>query len=236
MKIYFATGNHRKVLTGHNILASYWYLKKNKSLFKHIPMYKNFFLDSGAFTAFTQNEIIDIDDYIKMIVDNRELFPTIAGLDVIGNAEESNKNYLYMKSKGIDIIPTFHYGEDYLYLDKYCRDYDYIALGGVAQLKTYPRVSAWLDYCFSIIKRHWPKKVHGFALTGERYMKRYPFYSVDSSSWSIGSRIGTVAREEKKGMYKPLHYSERDKKNIEHFVRLENYITKLWEKRGVVWN
>lgn len=211
-----------------NCLVAYPQLKRQKTTPK-----KHWFIDSGAFSVFTGKEEVDINEYIKDLINwNCEVY---AGLDVIGDEKQTKSNCDIMKKAGLDPIPTFHFGEDYSFLEDYCKNYDYIALGGVAQLRTYPRVSAWLDNCFSVIKNYWPKKVHGFAITGERYMKRYPFYSADSTSWLAGAKFNQVAGVKDSSMYRPLHYTERNLKNIKHFLKLENEVTKLWEKKGVKW-
>ena len=211
-----------------NALVAYPQLKSGNTT----PL-KHWFIDSGAFSVFTGKAEIDLEEYTK------DLFTwgceVYAGLDVIGNAKQTKVNCDTMKEAGLNPIPTFHFGEDYSYLKHYCEEYDYIALGGVAQLRTYPRVSAWLDNCFKIIKDYFPIKVHGFAITGERYLKKYPFYSVDSTSWLAGGKFNQVMGVKDGAIYKPLHYTKRNLKNIKHFLRLEKEVTKLWEKRGIVW-
>lgn len=237
--MFFAGGEHIKTsnsLIGKRILVSYFNTRKQKDIKLYRERAKEIFLDSGAFTAFTKNIEISIEEYIDYLLKTRGKWDYVAGLDVIGNAEETKKYCDKMKEAGLDPIPTFHYGEDYSFLEDYCKNYDYIALGGVAQLRTYPRVSTWLDNCFSVIKNYWPKKVHGFAITGERYMKRYPFYSVDSTSWLAGQKFNQVAGIKDGSIYRPLHYNKRDEKNIKHFLKLENEVTKLWEKKGIKWD
>ena len=235
MKIFFAGANtsqtnlpeveHNRL----NSLVAYPQLKAQKT----IPQ-KHWFIDSGAFSVFTGKKTIDLEEYIKDL--RKWKCGIYAGLDVIGDAEQTKKNCEIMKKAGLKPIPTFHFGEDYSYLEDYCKEYDFIALGGVAQLRTYPKVSAWLDNCFAIIKKYWPKKIHGFAITGERYLKRYPFYSVDSTSWLAGAKFNQVAGIKDGTIYRPLHYTERNMKNIKHFLRLQDEVTRLWEKKGVKWD
>jgi len=38
--------------------------------------------------------------------------------------------------------------------------------------------------------RKYKRKVHGFAMTKPDYIRRFPFYSVDSTSWKAGSKYG----------------------------------------------
>jgi len=53
----------------------------------------------------------------------------------------------------------------------------------------------WLDDCFQYIcdPDGMPTvKVHGFAVTSLKIMLRYPWYSVDSTSWIMTGRMGKI--------------------------------------------
>ncbi len=154
------------------------------------------FLDSGAFSAFTQGVEIDIDEYIKFIKQHEDYLETYAVLDVIGDPIATYKNQKYMEKKGVMPLPCFHYGEDPKWLKKYLDEgHEYIALGGMVPIST-GDLRVWLDAIFSkylcddsgkaIVK------VHGFGLTSLPLMVRYPWYSVDSTSWVVASRMGYV--------------------------------------------
>lgn len=163
------------------------------------------FLDSGAFSAFTKNIEIDIYKYIDFIKEHIGIIDIYANLDVIGDAEATWKNQKIMEAEGLTPIPTFHLKEDFSYLDRYIKNYNYIALGGIAQAGR--SASNWMDQCFDRIcdtPDHLPKcKVHGFAVTSLKLMLRYPWYSVDSTSWVITSRVGSVyVPEIRSGVYK----------------------------------
>jgi len=89
-----------------NPLISYWAVLSTKKNIQTIKEYKRFhnkyFLDSGAFSAFTKNVSIDISDYIKFIKDNKNIFKNYAVLDVIGDAKETLKNQIIMEKQGLD--------------------------------------------------------------------------------------------------------------------------------------
>ena len=151
------------------------------------------FLDSGAFSAFTKGIEIKIEDYIQFIKDNTKYIDIYANLDVIGDAEATWQNQKIMEAAGLSPIPCFHAGEEWRYLERYIANYDYIALGGIAQLGR--RAQSWMDSCFDLLcdKEGYPKvKVHGFAVTSLRLMLRYPFFSVDSTSWVLTGRMGSI--------------------------------------------
>lgn len=163
------------------------------------------FLDSGAFSAWTQGIEINIQDYIEFIKKYKDEIDLYANLDVISfspnpsdkeeAARKTLENQKIMESAGLSPLPVFHVGEPWKYLEYYLKKYDYIGLGGmVQQPKTI--LIPWLDKVFGDFicdKRGYPKvKVHGFGLTSVPLMIRYPWYSVDSTTWVVNSRLGRV--------------------------------------------
>lgn len=154
----------------------------------------NLFLDSGAFSAKTQGAEIDINEYINFIKENEKYIDVYANLDVIGNPKATWKNQRKMEKAGVNPIPVFHFGEDpELYLKPLIEKYEYIAIGGMVKSGT---LSIFLDNIFSKYicdEQGNPKcKVHGFGLTSLKLMLRYPWYSVDSTSWVVTGRLGSV--------------------------------------------
>ena len=152
------------------------------------------FLDSGAYSAWKQNVEIDIKEYIQFVKEHEEHLEVYANLDVIGDAEATLKNQHIMEKAGLNPLPCFHHKESIKYLKKYLSKYKYIALGGMVGIKG--DLSIWLDDLFTNYltdKKGMPiVKVHGFGLTSLRLMLRYPWYSVDSTSWVLTSRLGSV--------------------------------------------
>lgn len=160
-------------------------------------------LDSGAFSAWTQGVEIDIYAYIEFIKKYKDAIDVYVNLDVIGiggkqpndlTAKKTLENQRKMEKAGLDPLPVFHFGEPIKYLRGYVNEYDYIALGvaGNSGNKLIP----WLDNCFSNFiceaSGHPKIKVHGFAVTSLPIMLRYPWYSVDSTSWVMTSRMGSI--------------------------------------------
>jgi hypothetical protein len=151
------------------------------------------FLDSGAYSAFTQGVTVTLEEYIDFVKANEQYLEVYANLDVIGDAEATLKNQRAMEDAGLDPMPCYHYGEGFEWLEQYLDEgYEYIALG-VAGVKDKRQLSRWLDHCWSLIcdKDGMPRaKMHGFAITSVGLMTRYPWYSVDSTSWVMTSRFG----------------------------------------------
>ena len=148
------------------------------------------FLDSGAFSAFRQGKPVDIDKYIEYVKKWDEEIEVYAGLDVIGDQEATWENVQYMVQAGLNPLPTFHYGEDFEYLEKYCQQFEYIAIGGIVPIKSRDLLTTFLDKCFSRIPAE--TKVHGFGVGDENMMENYPWFSVDASSVHMLARFGGI--------------------------------------------
>ncbi len=161
----------------------------------------NLFLDSGAFSAKTKGIEINIQDYISFVKENEDYIDVYANLDVIGDAEATWKNQKIMEDAGLHPLPVFHIQDSMPYLYK-CLDYKYFCLGGIAKGYSTQERRDWLDMCFNIIcdsPDATPKnKVHGFGMTSLDLMIRYPWYSVDSTSWVLTGRFGAVLIPKKK--------------------------------------
>ena len=255
MDLYFAGAEaFKKVLEEMNTtkeLFSYYHLPKSRAedLFER-P--RKIFLDSGGFSAFTQGAAIDIDEYCNFIKKYEPQITHYAQLDCIGDEEGTVRNLKYMESKGLKPLPVFHFKGDFKRLEALVKEYDYICLGGLVPLsKAKPVLMAHLDKCFSIIKDKC--KVHGFGMTGMDILKRYPWYSVDSTSWIEASRRAThyefrngqmtmiPTSDPKKATYKSIGFSGKKKglwrlrliHSIKEWLKLEGFVTKLWYKKGI---
>jgi hypothetical protein len=114
-------------------------------------------------------------------------------MDAIGDAQGTYQNQMLMESLGVRPLPCFHFGEDPRYLEHYIANYSYITLGGMVAQSTW-QLKLWLDEIWDRYLTDGsgrPKvKVHGFGLTTPELMRRYPWYSVDSSSWVQIARVG----------------------------------------------
>lgn len=189
-----------------NLLESYHYIHRQTFVDSIRADGRKVFLDSGAFSAFTKGVEVDLPKYCEYIKRNKDIIEHVDGtllasvLDGIGDPLKTWQNQLAMEQLGVRPLPCFHYGEDERYLEWYIANYDYITLGGMVPIST-PQLKLWLD-------RIWEKyltdgsgrpriKVHGFGLTTVSLMERYPWYSVDSSSWiQIAHRGGMLLMPE----------------------------------------
>lgn len=137
-----------------------------------------------------------MDDYIAFVRENKQHINTYVNLDVINNPKATWRNQMYMEERGIKPVPVFHFGSDLKWLKRYLdRGYDHIAIGGMVPNKASVLIPAldeiWGDLLTD--KGGMPLvKVHGFAATSPRLIKRYPWYSVDSTSWLKMAAYGKI--------------------------------------------
>lgn len=182
-------------------LESYHYISK-QAYPDRIKIDNNkIFLDSGAFSAYTKSVVVNIEEYCEFIKRNWDIIENVDGdliasvLDSIGDCYKTWENQMKMESLGVRPLPCFHFGEDLEYLKWYVDRYTYITLGGMAMTSA-PNMIKWLDFIWDKYLTNSdgsPKvKVHGFALTNIKIMGRYPWYSVDSSSWIQYSLNGYI--------------------------------------------
>lgn len=243
MRIYFAGSDTEqrairslKKAEVHNRLVSYHYLQEKGDLY--LNDFPKVFLDSGGFSAFTKGVELNIESYAEFIKKNQP--HVAANLDVIGSAEGTKANQLKLEKLGVAPLPVVHFGCDTKDLKYYCEKYDYFALGGlVPYAKNRKRLTAFLDWAFSEIKKHWPKKVHGFGMTANWVLARYPWYSVDSTSWLRMCRYGNSIYMKKEVLEFNKRRRDRDfnlATEIGGLLKEEKFYTELWTRRGVTWD
>ena len=168
------------------------------------------FLDSGAFSAWSKGVTIDIDEYAKFVLDHPDAFSVVTNLDVIPRAwgevpsqkqiDESAakgwENYWYLAEKikplGLKPLHVFHQGEDVKWLKKLIGEAEYFGVSPGNDRTTKQKI-AWLDEIMPLLtddKGRAIRKFHGFGVTSFDILERYPWYSVDSTSWVLTGRFG----------------------------------------------
>lgn len=153
--------------------------------------YRDWCLDSGAYTAWKEGKPIELGAYMDFCFEVREKYPRlkeIFALDVIGDAEATVRNAETMTKAGLTVVPTFHLGSAEEFLYEIARNYEKIALGGMVSAwptedrgPVHQPKRKWAEQCFA---RVWPKKIHGFGLSGKQ-IEKLPWHSVDFSNWIV---------------------------------------------------
>lgn len=211
-----------------NVLESYFYLRNKEWMFPLIKEFKNFLLDSGAFTFMNQskNHKVDWDEYIEeyAVFINKldiELFFEL-DIDVLVGIEEVERLRAKLeKLTGKKCIPVWHASRGHDYWLKMIKEYDYVAIGGIVTKEIRPK--QYPIFTQLIKEAHIENcKVHGLGFTNLKGLEKYRFDSVDSTSWLSGNRFGAVYKFNGKTMIKIEKKKGQRVKNYE--TAMNNFI------------
>jgi hypothetical protein len=244
-----------------------WYTTKRNGRVKLFTMpAENVILDSGAHSFFAMNDLavhgkkrekvkVDVSHYhgaymnfIEYNWDHISYFVELDVADVFGFEWVQKMRADYVK-RGLyeKCIPAWHRVngmEDFeAMLECPSR---YIGLQGLRPNEPLLPYNSLLQRAYEAGVR-----VHGFALTNGKVLDKYPFYSVDSTSWLQGIMYGSL-REFRRGQFKTLNASRSkpgkkplreafydDRERILYGIRevrkAEHHFTQYWKARGVDW-
>ena len=160
-------------------------------------------LDSGAYSVWNVGGVVDLDRYIQFCKDHPGVSYYVS-LDVIigkkgddrtkradaveASCQESWSNYQKMISVlPIEkVIPVFHRGENFKWLEKYLKfGCPYIGFGQIGTGGGEGQ-GHYLDQIRKFVCGADGRpvvKTHGFAVTAYELMLSFPWHSVDSASW-----------------------------------------------------
>ncbi|MFA5071926.1 MAG: hypothetical protein WC511_06280 [Candidatus Pacearchaeota archaeon] len=163
-----------------------------------------------------KRHLVDIDKYLEHLEKHKDIIWRAVNLDVIPGkqgampteqerldaAEQGWKNYQYLKSKGWDTIHVYHQFEPIWVLDRMLDECDYIGVSPCNDSSEKSKLE-WMDEIFRHIMNYdYSKnprikpgeiiKTHGFAVTSKTLVERFPWYTVDSSSYSLTAAMGNI--------------------------------------------
>jgi hypothetical protein len=212
--------------TSPALLVSYVYLDpflKNQ----HRYAYRDWVLDSGAFSAHMSGTKIDLTAYIAKCKELLASDPTLTevfALDVIGDYRASLRNCEKMWEAGVPAIPCYHINEPVDALFHIAKTYPKVALGGVARVKR----GIKLEFARQCFARVWPKKIHGFGFGDETSILSLPFHSTDATNWELGpcafGRWNSYGKLSVRGSKQNL------RAEVEWYLRLEERARRKWVK------
>lgn len=231
-------------------------------------------LDSGAFSKATNKVKFELYDYVGFLKEYGGQFDIYMNLDDVileeyPSEERIKKSIDYttnslniLEKEGLKPIPVYQKKWNrFDILINYLERYKYISLGGLVTGKpnTSHLLIPFLDEVFKLNEKY-KVKIHGLGVTADICLKRYPFYSVDSTSWLQGGKsnscyFNNMDKYESicinDGIFyqkcispnlfdNPYHqgsnYPERLNQNIRFFNQYERILTELWKQRGIEWN
>lgn len=143
-----------------------------------------------AYAAFVKKYAVAIDLY--------------ANVDVIGNSELTWRNQKYLeKTHKLTPVPVVHCGSRLEVLQHYVeRDYPVVGLGGLVGKTSKRGARDWIDRCFDYVcdtRDRLPRvKLHGFGVTNFNLLVRFPWYSVDSATWTKVGAVGGILAPRKR--------------------------------------
>lgn len=208
MKIYLAgtNGLKKEILKGcvepskFNVLESYYSIQEWQLSF--IPKFKNFLLDSGAFTfrqAFINKRKNDIDweqytreyglfvkkydikQFFEMDIDN-----------IIDYSYVKKLRHILENNAERKCIPVWHVNRGKDDFIETCNNYPYIAIGGlVGKNVTYSQLHKIFPW-FINTAHNCHCKIHGLGFTSVTKLPLYHFDSVDSTTWLNAGRFGEL--------------------------------------------
>jgi hypothetical protein len=190
------------------ILESYHYITKQEWMFPLFKEFKGFLLDSGAFTFMTslkgksinwEEYVINYANFVKQ--HDIKLFFELDIDPIVGLKEVERLRDLLEKTAERKCIPVWHKSRGLEYWKKMCKDYEYVAIGGIVTQEI-KRSEYDVFYPLLKIARENNTKVHGLGFTNLKGMGKYKFDSVDSTSWLSGNKFGAVYLFDGKTMQK----------------------------------
>ena len=168
---------------------------------------KFFLLDSGAFSMLYGNAKVEVDEYVDKYIDfiNRHDVTNFMELDLydIIGTEKTEQIRLKIENKtGKRVIPVLQKSQGLDYYMKLVKEYDYVAIGGIAVKKiNYVKIFSKL---LNIAKQN-NCKVHGLGYMAMKGLPKLKFYSVDSTTWLSPMMYGGHIHKFEDGIIKAIY-------------------------------
>lgn len=184
------SSDHDDVAHRVRILESFKYVQPWQV--ENIGRFKSFMLDSGAFT-FMQRGMGKVDPmqyvrkYANYVRDNDvQLFFEFDIDKISSKAAVDCYRRLIEKVVGRRCIPVWHVQRGESEWERLCDEYDYVAIGDMGSDETkaiYGEIPSMIQRAHDL-----GAIVHGLGVGGLTRIRKFPFDTVDSASWTWGVR------------------------------------------------
>lgn len=189
------------------VLMSYHYLKTKPKRLLSERMKKHpdvkVMIDSGAYTFHAKEEEYKdkpwefwekyATDYTNYIRANKEHIFCCVELDIANLVGFEKQDYIRkmyfdpLKAEGILVCYVWHEYDGEPFWEEMCKRYDFVAFSLQNGTSTERNVMKRIN-----IARRYGTLVHGLACTRLDYQVKYPFFSVDSTTWLVGTQYGEL--------------------------------------------
>ena len=199
-----------EIATGetNTVLMSYLYIKRKGRKFLRDRIEKKpdlrLLVDSGAHTFLSDKSKEDysnkpieywekyLEEYVRFARENKDNVFAVVELDIdslVGTdkVNEWRKKYFEpLEEEGIQVCYVWHRIKGMDEWTRMCQKYSYVGFSfmedGVGELA---------QKLYHTAKKY-GARIHGFAVTGFDTMLQIPYYTVDSTTWLVGTQFGEV--------------------------------------------
>lgn len=178
------------------VLESFYYIKEWQ--LDYIHKWDMFLLDSGAFTFMNSCKgKVDFNDYLERYIDfiNKYDIKYFFELDidsVVGYEEVLRLRKRLEEGTHKKCIPVWHFNRGKEEFIKMCKEYDYVAFGGILtdgiSTKEIVKYLPW----FVHTAHKYGARIHGLGLTVQG-VEKLGLDSADSTSWTAASKFGSIS-------------------------------------------
>lgn len=166
-------------------------------------------IDSGAFTFFKDPQYKDktlewwetyLKNYTEFVRTHRNYIFACVELDIdslVGaeQVQEWREKYFYpLEQEGINVIYLYHLDKDLDYFETLCKRHAYVGFSYLEikrNIEDTNEREMLIETLFNIAKKY-RTAIHGFAITGNKMLMKYPFFSADSTTYLAGAQFGEI--------------------------------------------
>lgn len=197
------------------------------------------FIDSGAYTAYTRDTELDVNEYIGYLNSIDKHLTIFAQIDKIPGKHGQEKtleeikeapilsweNYLYMREKVVSpdkLLPIFHRRESWEHLERMLettfdgKHIPYIGIAATTDSSTVEK-EEWFHKVFNVIRKSSNPnvKTHAFGMTSLRLLETFPFTSADSTAWIMVGANGAIMSP-----FGVIYVSNKDTSSSNHVLHM----------------